>query len=238
MNGDFVRPTDDDKHLTGHRPSGQPGRRWTILCKSVTAPEHDLVINLTSLGILWWRASQTAPSPCQRPFQVRLIIRYFQFPSQKLQLIIDHLDTKRTHLTISKSPRATRKKARWNKLSFLPACSIYCILWTGRWKGIRKSGLFTISSTRWDCLALLVRHDCDVFSKCIVWERYSRMFRGWGQTCVYWLYGRQVSPRTYIYEIDDAELFDQGRLALKNDPRNPWTGAALLDQFIELNNLY
>ncbi|KAJ3786448.1 hypothetical protein GGU10DRAFT_311004 [Lentinula aff. detonsa] len=30
--------------------------------------------------------------------------------------------------------------------------------------------------------------------------------------------------------------FTEGRLALKNDPRNPWTGASLLDRFIELNN--
>ncbi|CAN5525738.1 cobalamin-independent methionine synthase II family protein [soil metagenome] len=30
--------------------------------------------------------------------------------------------------------------------------------------------------------------------------------------------------------------FTEGRLANKNDPRNPWTGRHMLDQFIELNN--
>ncbi|MDQ3104858.1 MAG: 5-methyltetrahydropteroyltriglutamate--homocysteine methyltransferase [Actinomycetota bacterium] len=30
--------------------------------------------------------------------------------------------------------------------------------------------------------------------------------------------------------------FTEGRLAAKNDPRNPWTGRAMLTQFIELNN--
>jgi len=30
--------------------------------------------------------------------------------------------------------------------------------------------------------------------------------------------------------------FTEGRLANKNDPRNPWTGRNMLDQFIELNN--
>jgi methionine synthase II (cobalamin-independent) len=30
--------------------------------------------------------------------------------------------------------------------------------------------------------------------------------------------------------------FTEGRLAAKNDPRNPWTGRAMLQQFIELNN--
>ncbi|KFG78698.1 methionine synthase II (cobalamin-independent) [Metarhizium anisopliae] len=30
--------------------------------------------------------------------------------------------------------------------------------------------------------------------------------------------------------------FTEGRLALKNDPSNPWTGAALLDRFIDLIN--
>ncbi len=30
--------------------------------------------------------------------------------------------------------------------------------------------------------------------------------------------------------------FTEGRLASKNDPRNPWTGRAMLQQFIELNN--
>ncbi len=30
--------------------------------------------------------------------------------------------------------------------------------------------------------------------------------------------------------------FTEGRLAAKNDPRNPWTGRALLEQFVELNN--
>ncbi|KAJ3972456.1 hypothetical protein EV361DRAFT_138724 [Lentinula raphanica] len=30
--------------------------------------------------------------------------------------------------------------------------------------------------------------------------------------------------------------FTEGRLALKNDPRNPWTGASLLETFFELNN--
>lgn len=30
--------------------------------------------------------------------------------------------------------------------------------------------------------------------------------------------------------------FTEGRLAAKNDPRNPWTGAKLLDKFIDLNN--
>jgi len=30
--------------------------------------------------------------------------------------------------------------------------------------------------------------------------------------------------------------FTEGRLALKNDDRNPWTGASLLETFIELNN--
>ncbi len=30
--------------------------------------------------------------------------------------------------------------------------------------------------------------------------------------------------------------FTEGRLALKNDPRNPWTGRGMLGQFIELNN--
>jgi methionine synthase II (cobalamin-independent) len=30
--------------------------------------------------------------------------------------------------------------------------------------------------------------------------------------------------------------FTEGRLAAKNDPRNPWTGRHLLEQFIELNN--
>jgi methionine synthase II (cobalamin-independent) len=30
--------------------------------------------------------------------------------------------------------------------------------------------------------------------------------------------------------------FTEGRLAAKNDPRNPWTGAQLLDTFVDLNN--
>ncbi|KAF5381935.1 hypothetical protein D9757_007586 [Collybiopsis confluens] len=30
--------------------------------------------------------------------------------------------------------------------------------------------------------------------------------------------------------------FTEGRLALKNDPRNPWTNANLLDEFVDLNN--
>ena len=30
--------------------------------------------------------------------------------------------------------------------------------------------------------------------------------------------------------------FTEGRLALRNDPRNPWTGRKMLDHFIELNN--
>ncbi len=30
--------------------------------------------------------------------------------------------------------------------------------------------------------------------------------------------------------------FTEGRLACKNDPRNPWTGRKMLDHFIELNN--
>ena len=30
--------------------------------------------------------------------------------------------------------------------------------------------------------------------------------------------------------------FTEGRLAAKNDPRNPWTGRHMLEQFIELNN--
>ena len=30
--------------------------------------------------------------------------------------------------------------------------------------------------------------------------------------------------------------FTEGRLAAKNDPRNPWTGAKLLDTFVDLNN--
>ncbi len=30
--------------------------------------------------------------------------------------------------------------------------------------------------------------------------------------------------------------FTEGRLACKNDPRNPWTGRGMLQQFIELNN--
>jgi len=30
--------------------------------------------------------------------------------------------------------------------------------------------------------------------------------------------------------------FTEGRLALKNDPNNPWTGRGMLDQFIALNN--
>jgi methionine synthase II (cobalamin-independent) len=30
--------------------------------------------------------------------------------------------------------------------------------------------------------------------------------------------------------------FAEGRLACKNDPRNPWTGRAMLPQFLELNN--
>jgi methionine synthase II (cobalamin-independent) len=30
--------------------------------------------------------------------------------------------------------------------------------------------------------------------------------------------------------------FTEGRLATRNDPRNPWTGAGLLDRFIEINN--
>jgi len=30
--------------------------------------------------------------------------------------------------------------------------------------------------------------------------------------------------------------FTEGRLASKNDPRNPWTGRRMLEQFIELNN--
>ncbi len=30
--------------------------------------------------------------------------------------------------------------------------------------------------------------------------------------------------------------FTEGRLALKNDPRNPWTGRGMLEHFIELNN--
>jgi methionine synthase II (cobalamin-independent) len=30
--------------------------------------------------------------------------------------------------------------------------------------------------------------------------------------------------------------FTEGRLATRNDPRNPWTGAGLLDHFIEINN--
>lgn len=31
--------------------------------------------------------------------------------------------------------------------------------------------------------------------------------------------------------------FTEGRLACKNDPKNPWTGRGMLDSFIELNNL-
>ncbi|MDQ3323994.1 MAG: hypothetical protein M3525_16390 [Acidobacteriota bacterium] len=30
--------------------------------------------------------------------------------------------------------------------------------------------------------------------------------------------------------------FTEGRLACKNDPRNPWTGRKMLEQFVELNN--
>ena len=30
--------------------------------------------------------------------------------------------------------------------------------------------------------------------------------------------------------------FTEGRLACRNDPRNPWTGRGMLEQFIELNN--
>ncbi len=30
--------------------------------------------------------------------------------------------------------------------------------------------------------------------------------------------------------------FTEGRLACKNDPRNPWTGRQMLEQFVELNN--
>ncbi len=30
--------------------------------------------------------------------------------------------------------------------------------------------------------------------------------------------------------------FTEGRLALRNDPNNPWTGRGMLEQFIELNN--
>ncbi len=30
--------------------------------------------------------------------------------------------------------------------------------------------------------------------------------------------------------------FTEGRLACRNDPRNPWTGRHMLDQFVELNN--
>ncbi|MCD2198132.1 5-methyltetrahydropteroyltriglutamate--homocysteine methyltransferase [Actinomycetospora endophytica] len=30
--------------------------------------------------------------------------------------------------------------------------------------------------------------------------------------------------------------FTEGRLATRNDPRNPWTGAGLLDRFVEINN--
>ena len=30
--------------------------------------------------------------------------------------------------------------------------------------------------------------------------------------------------------------FTEGRLACKNDPRNPWTGRGMLEEFIELNN--
>ena len=30
--------------------------------------------------------------------------------------------------------------------------------------------------------------------------------------------------------------FTEGRLACKNDPRNPWTGRAMLEEFIDLNN--
>ncbi len=30
--------------------------------------------------------------------------------------------------------------------------------------------------------------------------------------------------------------FTEGRLACKNDPRNPWTGRGMLEQFVELNN--
>jgi hypothetical protein len=30
--------------------------------------------------------------------------------------------------------------------------------------------------------------------------------------------------------------FTEGRLAAKNEPRNPWTGAQLLGTFVELNN--
>ncbi|MBA2526095.1 MAG: 5-methyltetrahydropteroyltriglutamate--homocysteine methyltransferase [Pyrinomonadaceae bacterium] len=30
--------------------------------------------------------------------------------------------------------------------------------------------------------------------------------------------------------------FTEGRLACKNDPRNPWTGRHMLEQFVELNN--
>ncbi|MCP3962887.1 MAG: hypothetical protein GY719_34035 [bacterium] len=30
--------------------------------------------------------------------------------------------------------------------------------------------------------------------------------------------------------------FTEGRLACKNDPRNPWTGRGMLQEFIELNN--
>lgn len=40
------------------------------------------------------------------------------------------------------------------------------------------------------------------------------------------------STKPILCSID----FTEGRLAAKNDPRNPWTGAKLLDTFIDLNN--
>jgi methionine synthase II (cobalamin-independent) len=44
--------------------------------------------------------------------------------------------------------------------------------------------------------------------------------------------GRPSPPAPARVSID----FTEGRLAAKNDPRNPWTGRHKLEQFIELNN--
>src|SRR3954454_22746169 len=41
------------------------------------------------------------------------------------------------------------------------------------------------------------------------------------------------------FEVGAARVsidFTEGRLATRNDPRNPWTGAGMLPHFIELNN--
>jgi hypothetical protein len=41
-----------------------------------------------------------------------------------------------------------------------------------------------------------------------------------------------------VFGLGSEVMLPLGRLACKNDPRNPWTGAELLKTFVDLNNKY